>query len=150
MDDLLVAGFNESIGADTNGEGFSIGIFFSGCSRSPKCKQCHNPSLWKKNPHLSCPTSDIIKKVRSHGYLFTHVVLLGGEPLDQHHGELYTLISELHKAGYIVWMYTGLEESEIPPTFLATVDVIVTGPFIPELQTNGFPASANQKVIRRE
>lgn len=148
--ELTVAGYNESIGLDTNGEGFSIGIFFSGCNKTPKCEKCHNPSLWVEDPSLKCHISDIIRDLKTHGELFTHVVLMGGEPLDQHHGNLLHLIRHLQNEGYIVWMYTGWERDEIPPTFLISLDVIIAGPFKPHLRTNSFPPSSNQVIVRRE
>jgi len=145
---LAVAGYNESVGLDTNGEGLSIGVFFSGCSKEPKCDKCHNPSLWNLDESTRKPISMIIDQIKDMGSLFTHVVLLGGEPLDQPLDSLKILVTTLKQEGYRVWMYTGKQIEDVPVTLKSCIDVIVAGPYIPILNTGGFPGSSNQIVYK--
>jgi len=46
-------------------------------------------------------------------------------------------------------LYTGRKYEEIKPELRDLFDIIVDGPYVEELKTGGFPASSNQRVIRK-
>ncbi len=141
----------DSVGVDTNGEGISRNYFFAGCSFEPKCKNCHNPGLWKAKVEdivlINVLIADIQKTAKN--CLATHVVFVGGEPLDQPE-VLLQLAIKAQEVGLTTWLYTGYEYDDVPIEIKDTMDVVVAGPYKESLKTNGFPGSSNQKIVRRK
>lgn len=140
----------DSVGVDTNGEGVSRNYFFAGCSTEPKCDNCHNPGLWESVPGDTMLMDVVlydIGRIARNG-LTTHLVFLGGEPLDQK-DMVFEMIRTAKMYGMTTWLYTGIAYNNIPKEIQDTVDVIVSGKYDDTLATGGFPASSNQEVVRR-
>lgn len=140
----------DSVGVDTNGEGVSRNYFFAGCSAEPKCEMCHNPGLWTQKvtdtTMLDELHADIGKSARNG--LTSHIVFLGGEPLDQAE-TVFEMVRTANMYGMTTWLYTGRAYKDVPVELQKTVDVIVAGKYDESLATGGFPASFNQEVVRR-
>jgi len=142
---------NMSAGTDTNDGGISLNIFFAGCRKQPHCHNCHNPDLWTQHnvdkvdiKHLY---ADIDEAATSG--LITHIVFVGGEPLDQPKA-LYLAALKAKELGLQVWLYTSSTYINIPTNIKGVCDVVVAGEYREELKTGGFPGSSNQIVTRRK
>lgn len=140
----------DSVGIDTHGEGVSRNYFFAGCSAEPKCEMCHNPGLWESIPSDTMHIDVVLKDIEAVGRngLTSHVVFMGGEPLDQADA-LIELAKKAKDVGLTTWLYTGHEYSNVPKDIQKLVDVIVAGKYDDSLATGGFPGSSNQEVVRR-
>ena len=132
------AGITDSI---IDGNGISLVIWFSGCNI--RCEKCHNPELQDSNYGYQESTEHIIQLIKDNELFYDSVVFLGGEPLLQ-----ADVVYEIAKNINITkWLYTGFHVIDIPSKIKEVCNVIVAGPYIDELKTNGFPASYNQKII---
>ena len=140
---LNVGGYNPLSFIDS--DGISFVIYFQGCSR--KCKNCHNPELQSFEGGTPTKISDIIDKIVKNKNCYDSVVLQGGEPLEQDINSLISLIQKIKELNLKVWLYTGYTYPEVPESLKSICDVFVTGAYVDELKTGGFPASLNQEVI---
>ena len=140
----------DSVGVDTNGEGVSRNYFFAGCSAEPKCEMCHNPGLWESVPSDIMNIDAVLDDIRKTGNngLTTHIVFMGGEPLDQP-DELWVMAKEATENGLTTWLYTGHAYNDVPDDIQIRMNVIVAGKYDDALSTGGVPASSNQEVVRR-
>jgi len=131
----------------------SFEIYLSGCNG--KCKGCHNPEL--KDFSLGVPLSplvleDIIKKIKRFDTLIKHVWILGGEPLNQNHDEVISLIRGLKIANKNIWLWTRYEIQQIPTGIKNLCDYIKCGEYKEDLKTEnniqyGIKlATSNQKI----
>ena len=148
--DINVRDIKTSTGLDTNGEGIAVSIFFSGCSAEPKCEKCHNPELWesiKSDEIDTLPIHRYMEYITSDDFI-SHVVFLGGEPLDQPE-PLLELATKAKDIGLTTWLYTGHEYSNVQKDIQELMDVIVAGKYDDSLATGGFPGSSNQEVVRK-
>jgi anaerobic ribonucleoside-triphosphate reductase activating protein len=125
----------------------AIAIYFAGCSI--RCPGCQNKELWKEQQGNLMTTYEIIQKIHAHP-LATAVVFLGGEPTDQLDflKDLCTQITATCDKD--IALYTGREFEVLPQDLLQHLQVIVCGPYRSELHVNGWPASTNQRVFKRE
>lgn len=138
-----------SFGTDTDGEKVSYNLFFSGCSKNPKCKGCHNPNLQTRDESCKEELFEWIEEIKfCASELVEALVFLGGEPLDQPDA-VFELAKEARELGMETWLYTSHEYQDIPHEIMDQIDIAVTGPYKEELHTGNFPASSNQEVIRR-
>jgi anaerobic ribonucleoside-triphosphate reductase activating protein len=124
----------------------SFTIWFSGCTLH--CPGCHNKELWEFNNGEMMDTSQVYHVVADECIKLgiETVVLLGGEPLDQHWPELLALCSTLHNNGLKIWLYTGYDFNDIPVVIRNYVDIAKCGRYIESLKCEGFLASANQEL----
>ena len=138
-----------SFGTDTDGEKVSYNLYFSGCSKTPKCKGCHNPGLWERDEKCKAELFEWLEEIKFCAQeLVEAVVFLGGEPLDQPEA-VYILAKEARELGMETWLYTSVEYQDIPERIVNLMDVTVSGEYVEDKRHNGFPASTNQEVIRR-
>jgi len=122
----------------------SIALYFSGCSI--RCKNCQNKDLWDMKSGKLTQTKKVISKIENHP-LAEYVVFLGGEPTDQMRFLLDICKNIKNKK---IALYTGREFEELPTNLLEYLNLIVCGPYRQELHINGWPASTNQRVFRKE
>lgn len=122
----------------------SISIYFSGCSIH--CKECHNKELWSRDSGKPINTKDVIKQVEEHP-LADNVVFVGGEPTDQPEA-LKEIASGIKTKERV--LYTGREFEDLPEDLLPNLDLIICGPYKSELHIGGWPASSNQRILKRE
>jgi anaerobic ribonucleoside-triphosphate reductase activating protein len=134
----------------------SLNLYVTGCRR--RCPGCHNPELQT----FSCgvPWEDIYPSIARElsglRGIITRVFLWGGEPLDQPLDELKSLLSRIKDSGLQVWLFTGNELSQVPPSVLSSayLDYIKTGAYRQEFRSDSYfrgglrLATTNQRLFR--
>lgn len=127
-----------------NGDGVRYVIFCQGCAHH--CKGCHNPDTWDLNGGSFMTPASLAEDILKHKHI-DGITLSGGDPFYQQE-ECVALLKLL--PGMNVWIYTGFLYEEIQHTQLAKMaNVIVDGPFKPELKVEGqFYGSSNQRIIQ--
>ena len=146
--DVYIGNIRHGFGLDTEGKYLSLNIFFAGCSKEPKCEGCHNPELWSKESGILMEISTLLEIIKS-DTLVDALVFLGGEPLDQEQAVIES-VKMANKRGLVTYLYTGKEIEEVSDTIKAWIDVIISGPYKPELANpeGVVPASKNQVITR--
>lgn len=125
----------------------AIAIYFAGCSI--RCPDCQNKELWDAQKGQLMTTQEVIQKIQNHP-LAEAVVFLGGEPTDQL-DFLKDICAHLTiTSNKAIAMYTGREFEVLPQDLLEHLQLIVCGPYRSELHVNGWPASTNQRVFKKE
>ena len=149
--EAYIGGIEFGFGRDTNNKNISVNIYFSGCSKEPKCPGCHNPHLWIKENGTLMTLTYLEEYIRVQSTLAQALVFLGGEPLDQEAAVLeLAVIADVH--GMNTYLYTGKEIDEVSEIIKDTIDVIISGPYLRE-QANPvgiWPPSKNQVITRKE
>ena len=125
-----------------DGKGIAYVIYFQGCSFD--CPGCHNPELQDFSGGYDVTVKQILSQIDEEFY--DSVVFLGGEPLEQLNEVEYLA----NNIGIEKWLYTGYDLLAIPESVMRVMDVVVAGRYQEWLATDGFPASSNQQVYRRE
>ena len=120
----------------------AVAIYFSGCSI--RCKGCQNSILWERNIDTLMSMNEVLLKVESN-LLAESLVFLGGEPTDQ----MNFLIELCKKVLRYKALYTGREFEDLPQELIDNLDMIVCGPFRQDLFVQGFPASRNQRYLKK-
>jgi anaerobic ribonucleoside-triphosphate reductase activating protein len=123
-----------------NGIGLSLEIFFQGCLHD--CSGCQNPSLQDFSLGYDYDTDHILTHLEQYPDFYSSVVFTGGDPLYQP----IPLYSMATKCKLPTILYSGFYYNEIPDNIKRVMTVIIDGPYIQELATNGFPASRNQTI----
>ena len=146
---IYIGNIRHGFGVETENKYISLNIFFAGCSKEPKCKDCHNPGLWIKENGKLMEVSTLLEIIESDGIIGA-LVFLGGEPLDQEEG-LLEIAKYASEKGIKNYLYTGWEYEDIPEEVQKIMDVIISGPYEPELANPEgiIPASRNQVVTTR-
>ena len=144
---IRIAGIEpESI---VDGEGIRYVVFTQGCPHH--CLGCHNPQTHAMDGGKLMDVDDIINDIRSRKDYIDGITLSGGEPFCQV-PECAAIARAAHDMGLSVWCYTGYLFEQIylnPNELLATVDVLVDGPFIQEERSLDleFCGSRNQRIV---
>jgi len=127
-----------------NGDGVRYVVFCQGCEHH--CEGCHNPDTWNLNGGSFVTPESLAEDILQHKHI-DGITLSGGDPFYQQE-ECVDLLKLL--PGMNVWIYTGFLYEEIQHTQLAQMaNVIVDGPFKPELKVEGqFYGSSNQRIIQ--
>ena len=134
-----------------DGPGIRTTIFCQGCPHH--CPGCHNPETWDFGCGTDVPVEDLVEIVRSNP-LCRGVTFSGGEPFAQSEG-FARLAVLLKEKGYEVASYSGytfeelLEGSDAQKKLLASIDVLIDGPFLLEEKTleAAFRGSRNQRIL---
>lgn len=141
-----------------NGPGVRVSVFVSGCTH--RCKNCFNAEAWDFNygEPFDEAVMDRIVRLAQPDYI-RGVTYLGGEPFDPRNQAGLLELSKKLRAAYpqkSIWSFTGyVYEKNLPQVpgvtdaLLASLDVLVDGPFIEE-QKNlclRFRGSENQRLI---
>lgn len=125
-------------------EKIAIAIYFSGCSI--RCKDCQNKELWNRENGTPMETDIILEKINQHP-LAESVVFLGGEPTDQI-DSLSALCKKINGKERV--LYTGREFEELPDHLKDNLDLIICGPYRSDLHVGGWPASSNQRILKKK
>ena len=163
--------FSGIIGSDVaNGTGVRVSLFVSGCTHH--CKGCFNPGTWDfaaGDPFTSA-TEDFLLNELAKPWV-DGLTLLGGEPMEpENQRALMPFLRRFRErfgSTRSIWCYTGcvLEKDLLPPAagaepsrwrtevtdeMLATIDVLVDGPFVESLKDISlkFRGSSNQRIIQ--
>ncbi len=126
----------------------AIEIYVAGCLGT--CHNCHNPQL--HNFNLGKPFDyGCLGYLKEREDLFEAIGFLGGEFLDQNLSEFKSvakLLRNIFKTKEF-WLFTRYEIEEIPEWCKEVFDYIKVGKYIEELKQEGFPASSNQKLLKK-
>lgn len=157
MNDIYVA-IQEGI----NGDGLfypCISIYFSGCDKKDKCKNCHNPELQDKEKGFKTNNKALIKDVENiliswlKIYPIISICYLGGEPLSPWNRESVLEISNYFKTNYknniknIFYSWRYLEDLIDIKKYIKFMDFGVLGDFRQDLFIDyTIPASSNQYI----
>ena len=134
-----------------DGPGIRTTVFCQGCPHH--CPGCHNPETWDFGCGTPMDAHTILEIVRSNP-LCRGVTFSGGEPFAQ--AEDFAELGRLLKAeGYEVAAYSGYtfeqlqSGSEAQQALLATIDVLIDGPFEQEQRSLelSFRGSRNQRIL---
>lgn len=146
--------FNDTV----NGNGFRTSIFLTGCSKSPKCKDCWNKDLWSFDvgEEYTADTEKQILDSLSKPWI-KGLSILGGEPTDNlYDGNLISLVSKCKELypNKTVYVWTGYNFENLilddkRKEFLQYVDMLRDGEFIEELKdlNQYLQGSSNQRYI---
>lgn len=126
----------------------TLEIYVSGCKR--KCKNCHNPELHDYNVGEKI-THKHIKYILNRKNLFDAIAILGGEPLEQNCFAFGEFIGNLRLflRDKEYWLFTGYKKEELSDWLFENFDYIKIGEYREDLKQEGFPASSNQKLLRK-
>lgn len=125
----------------------AVAIYFAGCSL--RCKGCQNSLLWDPQGGTLMHIDEVFKKVVDHP-LAQAIVFLGGEPTDQL-DFLIPLSQKIKKSSNReLALYTGREFEILPQDLIDCLNLIVCGPYRLDLQQRGWPASSNQRILKKE
>jgi anaerobic ribonucleoside-triphosphate reductase activating protein len=125
----------------------AVAIYFAGCSI--RCKGCQNPDLWDPLSGELMSDDSVMEKVQKHP-LAEYVVFLGGEPTDQMEFLQHLCNRIKQSVGVPIALYTGREFEVLPQALLNNIDLIVCGPYRIDLHVGGWPASSNQRILKKE
>lgn len=133
-----------------DGPGLRYVLFTQGCPHH--CPGCHNPGTHDASGGVEVSLDEILRDIRKNP-ITRGVTFSGGEPF-LHSETLAPLAAELKRQGYHLMAYTGylMEELLARPrhaAFLASLDVVVDGPFVLAQRSLDLPfrGSSNQRFI---
>lgn len=139
-----------------NGDGLRVVLFVSGCDHN--CPECHNPQTHDPSSGKLFDEDAFAElcKYLEKDYI-DGITLSGGDPLyGCNLNEIHDLIAIIRNLypNKTIWLYTGytyeaLLEDEKRLNIASLCDVVVEGPFIPELKDQKYKwaGSTNQRVI---
>ena len=135
----------------------ALEIYVAGCSGQPHCTNCHNPMSWDFNLGIEWKLMmfGIYAKCKSFNSLVDNIMIFGGEPLDQNHGELEEMLFDLDSLNLPIWLFTRYDFEEIPSFIREYCTYIKTGRYIESLRTDdniqyGIKlATSNQKIYKK-
>lgn len=145
-----------------NGDGLwfpSISIYYSGCDKVVKCKDCHNPELQNRNALEKYSNLEIIKSIEKSlkswlsVYETISISFLGGEPTAVYNIDSMFIISKYFKKKYgdnvktILYSWRKNKELNSIKSKIKYIDFGVLGEFdIKKLDLSYVPSSRNQYI----
>lgn len=138
-------------GTVVDGPGFRLSIYCAGCGH--RCKGCHNPQSWDMCGGRSVTVAQLLEMVKASPW---NVTFSGGDPFYQAAGFAYLARRIKEETSRTIWCYTGFTLEELVHEndthrmeLLRSVDVLVDGPFVEELQDEQlrFRGSSNQRIL---
>jgi organic radical activating enzyme len=127
-----------------------IEIYVSGCTRN--CSKCHNEALKDFKHGKEAKIHSIISYLQQRVDLFEVIIITGGDLLCQDATEAFKFAFDIRNAFPTkeLWLFTGEDNIDnIPLWAKAIFDVIKYGSYKAELKQEGFPASSNQQIWRK-
>jgi anaerobic ribonucleoside-triphosphate reductase activating protein len=125
----------------------AVAIYFAGCSI--RCKGCQNKALWDPMSGEVFQVMDVLRTIKNNR-LADYVVFLGGEPTDQIEFLMELCKKIRSELKMPIALYTGREFEVLPSELVENLQMIVCGPYRQDLHVEGWPASSNQRVFRKE
>jgi organic radical activating enzyme len=122
-------------------------IYVSGCTRN--CKGCHSPELQDFSYGEKLDTRKLMDNMHKEEGWFDIISIIGGDLLcqDEYEAIEFVLDLKLEFPNKKFWLFTGADE--VPLLWLHLFDVVKYGRYDESQKQNGFPASKNQKIIRK-
>ena len=137
----------------------SFEIYVAGCKGQPHCKGCHNPESWDFNQGNKWSEeyylTTIKPKILEFNSIIKNIMIFGGEPLDQKHSELLSMLYDLKELNKEIWIFTRYDIEDIPEEIINCCDYIKCGRYDEDLKTNdniqqGIKLStSNQNVYKK-
>lgn len=137
----------------------AISIYFSGCDKKIKCKNCHNPELQKKGCGIKTNYKQVIEDIEKdlkellNIYPKISLCYLGGEALAPWNRESTYEISKYFKNKYknkicnIIYTWRYIEDLKQLSKEVSYMNLGVLGDFEEDLKIeNRVPASTNQYI----
>ena len=137
----------------------SISIYYSGCDKIIKCKNCHNPELQKKGIGYKTTNKQLINDIEIvlnkwlEIYPKMSLCYLGGEPLSDWNRESVYIISKYFKKKYgdkicnIIYTWRYLDDIKFIKKYITYIDYGVLGDFQESNKNiNYIPSSTNQYI----
>ena len=137
----------------------SISIYYSGCDKTIKCHNCHNPELQQKGIGYKTTNENLINDIEIvlnrwlDIYPKMSLCYLGGEPLSAWNRKSVLLISKYFKEKYndkicsIIYTWRYLEDIEHLKKYISYIDYGVLGDFQEyNKNINYIPSSTNQYI----
>jgi anaerobic ribonucleoside-triphosphate reductase activating protein len=130
-------------------DGVAYEIYVSGCLNG--CKGCHNPEMQSFKYGNYLDIAKLIKDIQEQEQWIDIISILGGDLLSQPKYEAMLLMVALksHFKDKKFWLFTGSTEEELPLWIKEVFDVIKVGRYNEKLRQEGFPASSNQKLLKK-
>lgn len=137
-----------------------LSIYFNGCDKPVKCKNCQNPELQKPFVGYSNTLEGLINELNQQIILFMQyhkqlrIAFVGGEPLSDYNIKAVLEVSKFIKQNYknsitIIYSWRMIEDifQEQKQEFLKYIDYGVLGEFIQDsFEKDTIPASKNQYI----
>jgi anaerobic ribonucleoside-triphosphate reductase activating protein len=137
----------------------SISIYYSGCDKPIKCKDCHNPELQQCNNGFATTSDKLIQDIETilkdwlNTYNQMSLCFLGGEPLAEWNRESVQKVSEYFKEHYptqiynVVYSWRYIEDLQQLKQYIKYMDYGVLGDFqIENRDVSYIPSSSNQYI----
>jgi anaerobic ribonucleoside-triphosphate reductase activating protein len=133
-------------------------VYFSGCGRKPKCKNCCNKEIQSFDAGKEWDESylsEMKNKIIRFSPLIDNIMIFGGEPLDQKHDEFIDFLNNISELNKKIWVFTSYELNEVPVDILNKIDYIKTGRYIEEMKSSDndqygiFLATTNQNIYKK-
>lgn len=126
-------------------------IYVSGCDR--RCPACHSPEQqdFSFGVELETCAKALLKNMNESQELFEIIAVLGGDLLCQseHEARRFVIWLKNYFPKKELWLFTGADAADLPIWAKEMFDAIKTGKYIKKLRQEGFPASGNQKLLRK-
>jgi anaerobic ribonucleoside-triphosphate reductase activating protein len=124
-------------------------IYVSGCTRN--CKGCHNPELQDFDVGYLVNMEDLKKTLEELSRFYEIVAISGGDILCYPLEEAYEFCKQIRNMviDKEFWLFTGAEKKELPKWCFDIFDYIKIGSFDIAKFQDGFPASSNQKLLKK-
>lgn len=137
----------------------SFDIYVSGCSATPKCEGCHNPTLWDFGAGEEYTEEyfrgKIKPKVTEFKEMIKQVVVYGGDLLDQDESDALSFMLDLKLLNKPIVVFTRHDIRAVPEWLKVLCDYIKCGEYLPRLSSDnhiihGFKlATTNQTVYKK-
>jgi anaerobic ribonucleoside-triphosphate reductase activating protein len=123
-------------------------IYISGCNQ--RCKNCQSPQLWDFNNGVEI-TDNFFKNIVAKQEFYDVISILGGDLLSQDEHEAFWFVLRLRTLFTIkkMWLFTGKDKEEVPSWCFEFFDYIKVGRYDENLKKEGFPASSNQRLLKK-
>jgi anaerobic ribonucleoside-triphosphate reductase activating protein len=145
-----------------NGDGLwypSISIYYSGCDKIIKCKNCHNPELQLKGVGFETSDNQLIQDIEEKlimwlsTYEIVSICYLGGEPLASWNRKSVFEVSKYFKEKYknqvcnVLYTWRYINDLHTLKEYISYIDYGVLGDFREEYKDlNYIPSSINQYI----
>jgi anaerobic ribonucleoside-triphosphate reductase activating protein len=124
-------------------------IYVSGCKRN--CHDCHNPELQNFNFGEKLDLNKLIIDIKKVKNLVEIISITGGDLLcnDPIKSEKLAGNIRVNFTDKELWLFTGANKKECPDWVWKLFDVVKLGHYDHKTRTGGFPASKNQKILKK-
>lgn len=135
----------------SEGPGKRFCIWVQGCLRH--CRGCFATDTWDFAPRNLYEVKELVHMIQNQKEI-EGVTILGGEPFAQAES-LAELVTEIHKLGLTILLFTGYKYCEIKTSdnadwhkIIENIDVLIDGEYIESKKNFGMPliGSSNQNI----